>query len=254
MADIVWSLFYRLPNVSDEAFEPMVEMARLWAAHLRGPGEHRGPVMLIGNVTDIQIEGATFVPFDCQAVESRQLLAETPVAAYQKLRPTPRDRLMQMDIDALTRHPIAPMFDAIRAGQMRVSPSSLPLTHWQQAGRFLGRSRRWYGWVRGWRWRLGVSSSLTACLGQDWERFVGRWAALAERYRDVPLDHPRPGDQGYLNHLYAFERLPMCRYGPEDIHHLREPETTPRDQVDQARVLHFPLHGKLSRMREWSRV
>lgn len=253
MADIVYSLLYRGRDCDAERFGDMVRMAELWVRHLRGPGQHCGPIVLISNVRDLAIELTEPMWVEDTDRAARRVLPFKVIAAHRALHPGAGDRVMQIDIDALARHPIEPMFDGIRAGEMRVAPSALHLMHWQQLGHLLGRwRRRWYGRVLGWRRRLGVSSSLTACLGKDWAPFISRWVGLIERHERRPLPEPLPGDQAYLNYLYAFRQVPMRRYGGDDIHHLRVNDPTPRERIDAARVLHFPVPEKLERMLEWS--
>lgn len=255
MADVVWSVLVALPDGGSRQVDRMLEMARLWAGHLRGPGEHEGPVVLLTNLEDLSIEGVTAVPVRSRAAERRELLRECPSLALRHLRPGAGDRCMQVDVDSLARHPIAPLFHGIVEGEMRVAPSMLPLTHWQQLGLILGRWRlAWYGHVRGWKRRLGVSASHTGCAGTDWPGFMRRWVAAVEA-RPARADGTRsPGDQAYLNYLYAVERVPMRRYGPGELHHLRVDDETPAERIERARILHFPVPDKLERMREWSRL
>ncbi|MGI9038397.1 MAG: hypothetical protein ACR2GQ_06010 [Gemmatimonadota bacterium] len=255
MADIVWSVLVGLPDATPRQIAALVDMTRLWAGHLRGPGEHDGPIRLLTNLDDLSVEGVSIVEVRNRARDRRQVFRHRPPLAYRHLRPESGDRCMQLDLDSLARHPIAPLFDDITPGEMRVAPSGLPLTHWQQMGSLLNRWRRaWYGHVYGWHERLGVSASLTACTGTDWPDFMGRWVAAIERHAERSEPSERPGDQGYLNYLYTMDGIPMRRYGPRDIHHLRVPETASREDIDRARVLHFPVPEKLQRMREWSRL
>lgn len=255
MADVVWSVLVGLPDARPEQVDRMVEMARLWAAHLRGPGEHEGPVVLLTNLDDLSIEGVSAVAVQSRARERRELLRECPALALRHLEPSEVDRCLQCDIDSLARHPIEPLFAGIVAGGMRVAPSMLPLTHWQQLGLVLGRWRlAWCRHVRGWHRRLGVSSSHSGCAGADWADFMGRWAAAVERHPPRSDGARSPGDQAYLNWLYAVEGVPMRRYGPDELHHLRLDDPAPRERIEAARILHFPLPDKLERMREWSRL
>lgn len=255
MADVVWSALVALPGAQPQKVSEMVQMTRLWAAHLRGPGRHEGPVVLLTNLDDVSIDGVTLVRVHSRARERWEVLRECPPLAHRHLRPSAADRCMQIDLDSLVRHPLAPLFEAITPGEMRVAPSMLPLTHPQQLGSILGRWRlAWYGRVRDWNRRLGVSSSHTACTGADWPEFMGRWVSAIERHAEQVSPSRPPGDQGYLNYLYAVDGVPMRRYGPEMIHHLRVPDEAPPEQIERARVLHFPVPDKLRRMREWSVV
>lgn len=255
MADVVWSVLVGLPDAAAKDVDRMVEMARLWAAHLRGPGAHEGPILLLTNLESLSIEGASTVAVQSQARERRELLRECPSLALRHLEPADGDRYMQCDLDSLARHPIAPLFEGIVEGEMRVAPSMLPLTHWQQLGLVFGRLRlAWYRRVRGWHRRPGVSSSHHGCAGRDWADFMGRWVSALERHPPRFDGARSPGDQAYLNYLYAVEDVPMRRYGPDELHHLRVEDEAPRDQIEAARILHFPLPDKLERMREWSRL
>ncbi len=255
MANVVWSLFLAPPPDGEGRTDELLAMAGLWAAHLRGPGEHAGDIMVLTDMPSLAIAGVRTVPVTCDARTRPEIFAARPELARRHIHPEPDDRYMQLDLDSLARHPIAPLFAAIEPGEMRVAPSMLPLLHPQQARFLVPRWRRWwYRRVRGWDRRLGVSASVTACHGADWTRFMGAWADVIRGSRGRALDGPRPGDQGHLNYLYAFGRIPMRRYGPDHIHHLRVDDRAPPDRIDRARVLHFPVPDKLERMREWSRV
>lgn len=255
MVDVVWSVLVALPDAAAKDVDRMLGMANLWAAHLRGPGEHDGPIVLLTNLEELSVEGVMPVVTRSRAEERRELLRECPSLALRELRPADGDRLLQVDIDSLARHRIAPLFEGIVEGEMRVAPSMLPLTHWQQLGLIFGRWRlAWYGRVRGWNRRLGVSSSHHGCAGGDWADFMGRWVSALERHPPRFDGSRSPGDQAYLNYLYAVEGVPMRRYGPDELHHLRPDDEAPREAIEAARILHFPLPDKLERMREWSRL
>jgi hypothetical protein len=253
--DVVWSMLVRLPGASDAQVAPMLEMARLWAAHLRGPAAHRGPVVLLSNLPDPGIDGLEVVPVQSRATTRREVFAERPRLARTALRPEAQDRYLQLDLDALARHSLEPLFRGIRSGELRVAPSMLPVGGPHHAGHAWGPVRRfWLGRVRGWDRRPGVSASVNGCSGGDWDMVMGSWAGVIERDRSRGVPLPELGDQAYLNELHGRRVVPMRRYGPGEVHHLRVDDEAPRERIDGARVLHFPLPEKLERMREWSRV
>ena len=254
MADIVWTLQYRTPSAADADVERMLDMARLWLDHLRGPGQHKGPVRILSNF-DPGLPGTEVVRFEADADDRFAVFAARPGNALKHFDVDPSDRLMQADTDALARHPIAPLFDGIREGEMRVAPSGLTVMDRQHLGHMFPKwRRRWLKYGRRWKHRIGVSASFTGMTGRDWPNFMGEWSGVIEQFRGVPMPEPRPGDQGYLNYLHAFGRVPMRRFGPDEIHHLRVDDPAPRDTIAAARFLHFPVPNKMDRMREWSVV
>lgn len=251
--DVVYSTLSLLDGAPRGALDPFIEMATLWAAHLRGPGRFDGRVILLTNVPDLPaIPGVEFVLTSFDARDRSRLFMER-VRHYRAVPSSTTARIMQLDLDALAIAPLAPLLARARAGRLLAARSGWsPLVH-DHAGQLLTRPQRWRYRLAGWSIRAGVSACVTLCHAGDWIRIMRRWAA---GFRARPL--PRPpqlGDQAYLNWLFLTGALPVHRLPGTWVHHLRtpgEPSTDPAQR--RATILHFPIPNKLREMRRLSRV
>lgn len=250
---IVYSALCALEGSTAAQWKPFVEMATLWAAHLRGPGRFDGRVILLTNLPDLRVEGAESIPAPFVAADRRALFLER-VRQYRRLPVGPGDQVVQLDLDALAVAPVDRLFDAIRPGALMAARSGYsPLAH-EHAGGLLTRRERWRYRVRGWYHRAGVSASVTACDGQTWPRVMRRWAAsMRARGRGRPV--PSLGDQSFLNFLFVTGAARVQRLPRAMVYHARRPGVPLDDPVAaRAVVLHFPLPQKLDEMRRWSRT
>lgn len=232
---------------------PLTEMARLWAAHLRGPARFDGRIILLTNVDGLRIDGCEIVPTLFRSTDRKQLFLER-VRHYRHVPVGPNDQVMQLDLDALAVAPLHRLFTYIRPGEMVAARSGLsPLDH-EHAGQFMSRMRRWSYRSRGWYHRAGVSACITMCTGSDWPRLMRRWAAAVRVIgRNRPV--PQLGDQTFLNFLYLTGAAPIRRLPTSLVFHVKRADIQPSDPAaERAVVVHFPLPDKLRIMQRWSRL
>ena len=246
---VVYSTLATLPGATQAQLDPLLEMATLWATHLRGPARFGGRVTLLTNVPGLTIDGVECVPTPFAATDRRTLFIER-VRLARRLKIDPNGRVMQLDLDALAVAPLDPLFDAVRPGTLSAATSGLtPLCH-AHCGQLLTRRQRWMYRLRGWDRRRGVSACVTACDGRSFAPLMRRWsAAIRAVGRDRPV--PELGDQTYLNFLFLTGLAPVHRLPAGLIHHVRAPGEPP---PPGAAVLHFPLPNKLQEMRRLRRT
>lgn len=250
---IVYSTLCALDGASRAQLDPLIEMATLWAAHLRGPARFDGRIILLSNVPDLRVPGVHTIAVPFLAADRRDLFLER-VRRFRCLPIQPSDQVMQMDLDALAVVPLDELFGAIRPGTLMAATSgSSPLIH-DHAGGLMTRPERWRYRVRGWYHRAGVSACVTACDGTTWPHVMRRWsAAIRARGRGRPI--PLLGDQSFLNFLFVTGAAPIRRLPRRLIYHVRRPGVALDDpSAVRATVLHFPLPRKLEEMRRWSRL
>ena len=249
---IVYSTLCALEGASPESLEPLMEMARLWASHLRGPAGFDGRILLITNLPDLLVEGAELVAASIRATDRRELFLER-VRQYPVITPAPGDRIMQLDLDALAVAPLDRLFEAARPGTLMAARSGLSPLHPDHAGPMLSRPARWGYRLRGWSLRRGVSACVTVCDGASWGDLMGRWA---EAFASVGSGRRTPtlGDQSFLNYLFLTGGARVRRLPGSWIHHFRRPGAPLDDPAAAgATILHFPIPRKLEEMRRWSR-
>ena len=250
---IIYSTLYALDGASTAQLEPMLDMAAMWAAHLRGPGRFIGRIILLTNLPQLRIAGVDAISTPFRAAQRRELFLER-VRRSRHVPVEPQDQVMQLDLDTLALAPVEPLFGAIRPGLFMAARSGYsPLAH-QHAGGLMTRRERWSYRVRGWYHRAGVSACVTACDGRTWPRVMRRWsAAMRARGRGRPV--PELGDQSFLNFLFVTGAAPIARLPRRLVFHARRPGL-PLDHPPAARaaVIHFPLPQKLQEMRRWSRL
>lgn len=251
--DIVYSTLCGLAGADRASLESLVDMARLWAAHLREPGQFTGRILLLTNVPDLPaIKGVEFVAAPFAADDRRKLFIER-VRRYSHVPARPGSRVMQLDLDALAVAPLGPLLAQCHPGRLTAARSGWSPLVPAHAGGLLSRAERWRCRSLGWSWRAGVSASVTICSGEDWTWIMRRWAAsFRARRRAQP---PPLGDQSYLNWLFVTGAVPMRRLEPRWVRHLRRAGRPAADpQLRGATILHFPIPDKLSEMRRLSRL
>ena len=250
---IIYSTLCALEGASSAQLEPMLEMAAMWAAHLRGPGRFAGRIILLTNLPQLRIDGVDAIATPFRAAQRRELFLER-VRHFRHVPVQPADQVVQLDLDALAIAPLEAVFDRIRPGTLMAARSGYsPLAH-QHAGSLMTRRERWSYRLRGWYHRAGVSACVTACDGRTWPRVMRRWsAAMRARGRGRPA--PELGDQSFLNFLFVTGAAPIARLPRRLIYHARRPGV-PLNDPDAARatIVHFPLPQKLEEMRRWSRA
>lgn len=250
---IIYSTLCALDGSSAASLQPLIEMASLWAAHLRGPGRFGGRVVLLTNLPDLRVDGAELIIAPFRAAERREFFLER-VRRYRCVPVRAGDQVMQLDLDALTVAPVEALFAVIRPGVLMAARSGYsPLVH-EHAGGLLARRERWRYRLCGWYHRAGVSACVTACDGEVWPRVMRRWsAAMRGRGRGRPV--PALGDQSFLNFLFVTGAAPVRRLPAALVYHARRPGVPLNDPAAaRAVVLHFPIPQKLDEMRRWSRA
>ena len=226
-------------------------MVELWLAHLRGPGAFRGRVVLLTNRPTLPLPDVELVRLEDTPRSRKDLFRQRPLA-YDRLPVRAGERWMQMDADMLAIRPMAPLFAAPGETRLLASPSGL--TALDNAAPLLGRpARLWYGRVRGWRGRRGVSACLTTCVGERWAELMRPWAEAVRRYDDGPRREP-VGDQGILNYLLITGRIRVGALPDGLIHHVLRRDHEDAEAEARAHVLHFPNPWKLELMKRRSVV
>lgn len=248
---VIYSACYRLPDADAAAFRDLLDMVELWLAHLRGPGGFTGRVVLLTNEKDLPLPDVELVPIEDTAANRKELFRQRPLA-YDRLPVRSGERWMQLDADTLAMRSIEPLFARPGDTTLRASPSGLTVI--ENAAPVLSRVERfWYGRVRGWHDRPGVSACLTSCTGEQWNRLMGPWAAAIRRHNARGSQAPI-GDQGFLNLLYMKGEVSVTPLPAGLIYHVRGETDLYGGAAEQAHVLHFPNPWKLEFMKRRSLV
>lgn len=253
MADrIVYSTLCALAGSSQAQLQAIIDMASLWAAHLRDRARFDGRVVLLTNVPNLQIAGAESIAAPFQAVDRQRLFLER-VLRFRAVPVVPTDQVMQMDLDALAVAPLDPLFEAMQPDALMAAPSRMGPLAEEQAGSLLTRCERWMYRARGWHRREGVSACVTGCYGSDWTRLMRRWAAaIRVRGRSRPV--PQFGDQSFLNFLLLSGAARVQRLPPHLVYHVRQPGSVFHDPAAaRAVVWHFPILPTPQRLEEMRR-
>ena len=240
----------RLPGGDVAAFHRTLEMVELWLAHLRGPGRFAGRVVLLTNEPRLPLRDVELVPLGATPADRRQLFLQR-VLAWDRLAVRRGEWWMQLDADTLVVRPLEALFPATDEATLWASPSGLTPLDPMHAASLLSRPQRlWYGRVRGWRRRLGVSACITTCAGAHWAALMGAWAGAIHAHGDRPV--PELGDQSFLNLLHMTGAIRVRALPPALVHHVRTEADLGAAAAERAHVLHFPNPHKLAMMKQRS--
>ena len=247
---VVYSMCCRLPEDDGTGFRHQLEMVELWLAHLRGPGRFTGRVVLITNERRLPWSDVEPMPLGTVAQDRTRLFLQR-VLIYDRLPVRAGETWMQLDVDALAVRPIEALFAGAADVGLRAAPSGFSPLHPMHARWLVRRhTRLWYGRVRGWDHRLGVSACLTSCTAERWHQSMGAWAALIRRHGERPM--PILGDQSFLNLLYMTGKAGIRLVEDGAVLHVRDERDMESGPAEEARVLHFPNPRKLAMMKQMS--
>ena len=230
MKTLIFSHLYHRPGTSDAAAATLRELLDLWYAHLRGPGQYTGDVLLFSSVKDVERPGLTVQPFQSVPADSRRAFLQR-VLWYDHVPAREYDVAIQLDLDVLAMTDVDRMFP--RDEQLWAAPSDLLTLDWRHAWTLLPKWRRAVHKFSGWRMNeWGVSASVVGSATTAWEKNFGAWARLIRKHGDRPVPHF--SDQSFLNLLFLKRTVPITPWSRELIVHQNW------EQTPGACLMHFP--------------
>ncbi len=211
------SLIYSyLGLTADPAESPasLIEMYDLWWKHLRGPGRYEGDIILFSNLPGLERPGVHIRPIEHHG-KTPDDVYYARVRNYPSVPAADYDVVLQTDLDILAVNDVAPLFQL--TAPFQAATSGLALFHPGHLGN--ARHFPWDSWRRflpGTRRRLGVSASVFACAGPQWNTCMGCWTELVDRHQHKPLMYH---DQTLLNLAYARQAIRIHPYPASYIRH-----------------------------------